>query len=160
MTNPKINKFKTKILFSFRKPSHRWKFESWKRKKPKIKLKKKTKMSGALRRNGSITRLLQKQPFTDPINRIHPFLRNQTQTQGREYFRFPNVLRKVREFEISPALFTSSSSSSSTASIWKVGFVGWYLGRVKSWPVLTKSVTSSLIYIAADLSSQVNFFFM
>ncbi|XWS54699.1 hypothetical protein CRYUN_Cryun10bG0112000 [Craigia yunnanensis] len=111
-------------------------------------------MSGALRRNTSITRLLEKQSFTDftdPINRIHPFLRNQTQTQAREYFRFSNVLRKVREYEISPFLFTSSSS---TASFWKVGFVGWYLGMVKSWPVLTKSVTSSLIYITADLSSQ------
>ncbi|XWS39883.1 hypothetical protein CRYUN_Cryun18bG0092700 [Craigia yunnanensis] len=115
-------------------------------------------MSGALCRNATITRLLQKQSFidfTDPINRIHPFLRNQTQTQAREYFRFPNVIRKVKEYEISPSLLTSSfSSSTSTASFWKVGFVGWYLGMVKSWPVLTKSVTSSLIYIAADLSSQ------
>ncbi|XVE66732.1 hypothetical protein DITRI_Ditri08aG0103300 [Diplodiscus trichospermus] len=116
-------------------------------------------MSGALRRNASISRLLLKEPFTDfsdPINRIHPFLRNQTQTQAREYFRLPNVLRKVREYEISPSLFTSSfsSSSPSTTSFWKVGFVGWYLGMVKSRPVLTKSVTSSLIYIAADLSSQ------
>ncbi|XVE93484.1 hypothetical protein REPUB_Repub01dG0196700 [Reevesia pubescens] len=118
-------------------------------------------MSGALRRNASIIRLLQKQPctgFTDPINRFHPFLRNQTQTQTREFFRFPNVLRKVKEYEISPSLFTSSSSSSSSSSsaslFSKVGFVGWYLGMVKSWPVLTKSVTSSFIYIAADLSSQ------
>ena len=116
----------------------------------------KKKMSCALRRNASITRLLQKQPFTDftnPMNRIHPFLRNQT----REYFRFPNVVRKVREYKIFSSLFTSSVSSTST---WfgKVGFVGWYLGMVKSWPVLTKSVTSSLIYMAADLSSQVIFF--
>ncbi|KAK8568223.1 hypothetical protein V6N13_106155 [Hibiscus sabdariffa] len=116
-------------------------------------------MAGSFRRFSSITRLLQKQPdLTDPINRIHPFLRNQTQGQTREYFRFPNVVRKVREYEIPPSLFTSpfssSSSSSSTASSGKVGFVGWYLGMVKSWPILTKSVTSSAIYIAADLSSQ------
>ncbi|KAK8558665.1 hypothetical protein V6N13_098310 [Hibiscus sabdariffa] len=115
-------------------------------------------MSGSLRRFGSLTRLLQKQPdLADPISRIHPFLRNQTQTQTREYFRFPNVVRKVREYEIPSSLFTSSfssSSSSTTASFGKVGFVGWYLGMVKSWPVLTKSVTSSAIYIAADLSSQ------
>ncbi|GMI83699.1 hypothetical protein like AT2G14860 [Hibiscus trionum] len=105
-------------------------------------------MSGSLRRFGSLTRLLPKQPdLADPINRTHRFLRNQTQTQTREYF------RKVREYEIPPSLLTSSSSSS-TASFGKVGFVGWYLGMVKSWPVLTKSVTSSAIYIAADLSSQ------
>lgn len=50
---------------------------------------------------------------------------------------------------VSPLPSSSSSSSSS------VGFVGWYLGMLKSRPVFTKSVTSSLIYIAADLSSQV-----
>ncbi|MED6222148.1 hypothetical protein PIB30_061620 [Stylosanthes scabra] len=73
-------------------------------------------------------------------------------------------LLKPREYKTSPYLFSSSfctsSSSSSTAattaatSLAKVGFVGWYLGMVKSWPILTKSVTSALIYIAADLSSQ------
>ncbi|KAE8698578.1 hypothetical protein F3Y22_tig00110597pilonHSYRG00443 [Hibiscus syriacus] len=114
-------------------------------------------MSGSLRRFGSISRLLQKQSdLTGPINRIHSFLRNQTQAQTREYFRFPSVVKKVREYEIPHSLLTSpfSSSSSSAASFGKVGFVGWYLGMVKSWPVLTKSVTSSAIYIAADLSSQ------
>ncbi|MBA0581034.1 hypothetical protein Gorai_023226, partial [Gossypium raimondii] len=92
----------------------------------------------------TITRLSQKQPFADladPTNRIHPFLRNRTKIQAREYVRLPNVVRKVREYEISPALFSSFSSSfsSSTASFGKMGFVGWYLGIVKSWPVLTKS---------------------
>ncbi|XP_022726064.1 PXMP2/4 family protein 4-like [Durio zibethinus] len=113
-------------------------------------------MSGSLRRNVSIIRLLKNQPFTNftnPINRFHPFLRNQTHIPTREFLRFPNVVRKVREYEISPTLFTFSSSSS-TASFGKVGFVGWYLGMVKSWPILTKSVTSSFIYIAADVSSQ------
>ncbi|KAK5770553.1 FAD-linked sulfhydryl oxidase ERV1 -like protein [Gossypium arboreum] len=117
-------------------------------------------MSGSLRRFAAITRLSLKQPFADladPINRIHPFLKNRTKTQAREYVRFPNVVRKVREYEISSSLFSSSfssSSSSSMASFGKLGFVGWYLGMVKSWPVLTKSVTSSAIYVAADLSSQ------
>ncbi|KAB2045743.1 hypothetical protein ES319_D01G182600v1 [Gossypium barbadense] len=117
-------------------------------------------MSGSLHRFATITRLSQKQPFADladPINRIHPFLRNRTKIQAREYVRLPNVVRKVREHEISPSLFSSFSSSfsSSTASFGKMGFVGWYLGIVKSWPVLTKSVTSSAIYVAVDLSSQV-----
>ncbi|KAM7250053.1 hypothetical protein ACFE04_021936 [Oxalis oulophora] len=50
--------------------------------------------------------------------------------------------------------YVSSSSSSSSTSTTTSGFVGWYLGMIKSHPVFTKSVTSSLIYVAADLSSQ------
>ncbi|KAK7280274.1 hypothetical protein RJT34_25336 [Clitoria ternatea] len=74
----------------------------------------------------------------------------------RPYFRF---LRKPREYEITPSPFSSSFCSSSSASatatsLSKVGFVGWYLGMIKSWPILTKSVTCALIYTAADLSSQ------
>ncbi|MBA0706392.1 hypothetical protein Golax_018504, partial [Gossypium laxum] len=113
-------------------------------------------MSGSLHRFATITRLSQNQPFADladPINRIHPFLRNRTKIQAREYVRLPNVVRKVREYEISPSLVSSSFSSSlssSTASFGKMGVVGWYLGIVKSWPVLTKSVTSSAIYVAVD----------
>lgn len=72
-------------------------------------------------------------------------------------FRLPHFLRKPRQYQISSSFCSSSSSSTSSAaatSVSKVGFVGWYLGMIKSWPILTKSVTSSLIYIAADLSSQ------
>ncbi|EFH62201.1 hypothetical protein ARALYDRAFT_480374 [Arabidopsis lyrata subsp. lyrata] len=67
--------------------------------------------------------------------------------QSRPYF------RRAKETGVSPSPSLGFSSSSS-ASISKVGFVGWYLGMVKSRPVVTKSVTCSLIYIAADLSSQ------
>ncbi|KAF9600762.1 hypothetical protein IFM89_012206 [Coptis chinensis] len=48
--------------------------------------------------------------------------------------------------------YSSSSSSSSLTS--KNGFIGWYLGMLESRPILTKSITSSLIYTFADLSSQ------
>nr|GEV82058.1 PXMP2/4 family protein 4-like [Tanacetum cinerariifolium] len=34
------------------------------------------------------------------------------------------------------------------------GFIGWYMDMLKTRPVLTKSVTSGLIYIIADFSSQ------
>lgn len=79
--------------------------------------------------------------------------------QSKPYFRLPHFLRKPREYQVSsPSLFTSSFSSSSSttaaASASKVGFVGWYLGMIKARPILTKSVTSALIYTAADLSSQ------
>ncbi|CAH2051877.1 unnamed protein product [Thlaspi arvense] len=73
--------------------------------------------------------------------------------QSRPYIRSNQLLVRAKETGISPSLgFCSSSSPSSSFA--SVGFVGWYLGMVKSRPVFTKSVTCSLIYIAADLSSQ------
>ncbi|GLT47362.1 hypothetical protein SLA2020_210650 [Shorea laevis] len=112
--------------------------------------------------NATVGRLLQRETipgFTDPINRIHPVFRNQTHAQTRDYLRVPHFLRKAREYEIPPSLFSSafsssSSSSSSATAFTKVGLIGWYLGMVKSRPILTKSLTSSVIYIAADLSAQ------
>ncbi|KAG4910275.1 hypothetical protein JHK87_056391 [Glycine soja] len=89
------------------------------------------------------------------VNRaIHPiktpsFLSNKIHSRPSFHF----LMRKPRQYGISSS-FSSSSSSSTATSISKVGFVSWYLGMIKSWPILTKSVTSSLIYIAADLSSQ------
>lgn len=72
------------------------------------------------------------------------------QLQSRPDFRSPQLLGRAKETGIS-----LSSSPSGVCSSAKVGFVGWYLGMVKSRPVITKSVTSLIIYIAADLSSQV-----
>ncbi|GKV19849.1 hypothetical protein SLEP1_g30056 [Rubroshorea leprosula] len=118
-------------------------------------------MSRGSFRSATVGQLLRRETtaaFIDPITRIHPFLRNQPLTQTRDYLRVPHFLRKVKDYEISPSLFSSafssSSSSSSTPAFSKVGFVGWYLGMVKSRPILTKSITSSVIYIAADMSSQ------
>ncbi|KAI4295747.1 hypothetical protein L6164_035758 [Bauhinia variegata] len=116
-------------------------------------------MSGALRKNTTaISRLLiQRQlikinHFNEPIRA--PILCNQAQSKA--YFRVPDFPKKAREYNISPSLFSLpfSSSSSATASLSKVGFVGWYLGMVKSHPILTKSATAAFIYTAADLSSQ------
>ncbi|KAI3413126.1 uncharacterized protein J3R85_016490 [Psidium guajava] len=67
---------------------------------------------------------------------------------ARAYSRPHHFPEKVRGFHPSPASFSSSSASS------RVGFVGWYLGMVKSRPIFTKSVSCGLIYTAADLSSQ------
>ena len=114
-------------------------------------------MSAAFRRNATITRLLQSHhhPITDPT-RAPILLRTQTQ-HSKAYFRVPDFIRRsTREYEhSSSSLFSSRFSSSSSFSSSKIGLVGWYLGLIKSRPVLTKSITSSLIYIAADLSSQV-----
>jgi len=108
-------------------------------------------MSAAFRRNTSIPRLLQRHTTTGITDLIRaPISRTKT-TPSRAYFRLSDVLRRAREYEISPSLFSSPFSKSFS----KVGFVGWYLGMVKTRPVLTKSVTSGVIYTAADLSSQV-----
>lgn len=45
----------------------------------------------------------------------------------------------------------SYSSSSNT----KRGFFSWYLGKLESRPILTKSISSALIYAAADSTSQI-----
>jgi len=120
-------------------------------------------MSGSFMRNSTIPRLLRIHTITDPAaatttTTVHSILRQQHQTR-RAYFDFSNFFKRSREYnELSPSsLLTSSfSSKAGTSEFSKFGFVGWYLGMVKSRPVLTKSATSSLIYIAADLSSQVN----
>lgn len=53
----------------------------------------------------------------------------------------------------SPSSFTSSNSSSSSSFL-KLGFVGWYLRKLETQPLVTKSITSSLIFVASDLTSQ------
>ena len=115
-------------------------------------------MSGAFR-NAGVSRLFNKYVISDllaePIGTPASLMKSQT--QSRLYLRFPNSLRKAKECEVSPSLFSSAFSSSSTSAAAKeVGIIGWYLGMVKCRPILTKSVTSALIYTAADLSSQVN----
>lgn len=84
---------------------------------------------------------------TDSMTRT-PIVRNQYNNvqQSKVYSRFP---QKVKEFELPSSGVVSSSLSS------RIGFVSWYLGMIKSRPIITKSVTCSLIYTAADLSSQV-----
>ncbi|CAL5385482.1 unnamed protein product [Camellia sinensis] len=59
------------------------------------------------------------------------------------YTRSPHQLTKTRSY-----------SSSSSYSYSKMGFLGWYLGKLDSRPILTKAITSSLIYMVADLTSQ------
>ncbi|KAF9675819.1 hypothetical protein SADUNF_Sadunf09G0072900 [Salix dunnii] len=120
-------------------------------------------MSGSFMRNSTIPRLLRTHTITDPAatkitaTTVHSILRKQQQ-QTRTSFDFSSFFKRSREYsnELSPSslLNSSFSSKAGTSAFSKFGFVGWYLGMVKSRPVLTKSATSSLIYTAADLSSQ------
>ncbi|KAJ6671137.1 PEROXISOMAL MEMBRANE PROTEIN 2 PXMP2 MPV17 [Salix viminalis] len=118
-------------------------------------------MSGSFMRNSTIPRLLRTHTITDPAatkitTTVHSIPRKQQKT--RTYFDFSSIFKRSREYnnELSPSslLNPSFSSKAGTSAFSKLGFVGWYLGMVKSRPVLTKSATSSLIYTAADLSSQ------
>ncbi|RZC62730.1 hypothetical protein C5167_024503 [Papaver somniferum] len=84
-----------------------------------------------------------------------------TKQQFRSFYRSPIVYRKIKESGFcSPSTLSSSfcssssSSSSSSAVSTKNGIIGWYLGLIESRPILTKSITSALIYTASDLSSQ------
>lgn len=73
----------------------------------------------------------------------------------RTYARSPLLIRNffVRQHKFSRTAHSYSSSSSSSSP--KNGLIGWYLRMLESRPILTKSVSSSLIYTFADLSSQV-----
>ncbi|XP_076955667.1 uncharacterized protein LOC143630570 [Bidens hawaiensis] len=66
------------------------------------------------------------------------------------YSRFPQ--RKLKEIEFTVPFAAKGVSRFSSVSNNVV--IGWYLGLVKTRPILTKSITSAFIYTAADLSSQ------
>ncbi|CDO97259.1 unnamed protein product [Coffea canephora] len=69
---------------------------------------------------------------------------------SKPYSRFSH---KAKELGLpAPAIVSSALSTSTTSS--KFGLVSWYLGMVKSRPIITKSITCAFIYTAADLSSQ------
>ncbi|XP_057964367.1 uncharacterized protein LOC131155332 [Malania oleifera] len=108
-------------------------------------------MIGRFLRNGRVHRLSQGRSVADftPASIAPPIFRTH-HPHSRPYHHF---FKKVKEFEISPSVFPSQFLSSPSSSS-TIGFVGWYLGMVKARPVLTKSITCSLIYTAADLSSQ------
>ncbi|KAJ4836578.1 hypothetical protein Tsubulata_039787 [Turnera subulata] len=53
-----------------------------------------------------------------------------------------------------PSQSLSTSSSSDGNSKLKAGFIGWYLGKLDSRPVLTKTMTTSMIFAAADFTAQ------
>ncbi|KMZ63608.1 hypothetical protein ZOSMA_3G00890 [Zostera marina] len=50
--------------------------------------------------------------------------------------------------------YTSAASTKSTTTSRSKRLVNWYLEMIESRPILTKSITASLIFTVADLSSQ------
>ncbi|RVW80119.1 PXMP2/4 family protein 1 [Vitis vinifera] len=105
-------------------------------------------MRGVFLKNGLVHRFSQICKSADAKN---PFLipRDRDAKGSHHYHNFLNKSR-----ESASGAFSIPFSSSSSPSRSRVGFVAWYLGLVQSRPLLTKSVTSSLIYAAADCTSQ------
>lgn len=64
-------------------------------------------------------------------------------------------LRKAGSFVVPRVLFVSRNLSTNVSSSSKQpAFLRWYLRKLESHPFMTKSLTTSLIYMAADLTSQ------
>ncbi|KAL2254542.1 UNVERIFIED_CONTAM: hypothetical protein Sindi_0248900 [Sesamum indicum] len=123
-------------------------------------------MASALARNGlletqwhhhpihSIWRSSLRRSIPDPVtapNNIGNHLHH-----PKSFSRFTHsTFRKAKEPEFSaPRMLSSRFSSRASSSPQKSGLVGWYLGMLKARPISTKSITSALIYTAADVSSQ------
>lgn len=86
------------------------------------------------------------QSITDAIKA--PIYKNELYRLTESRF-FVTRSKKNMGFSLIKSRFCSTTSSKS-----KNGLVGWYLGMIKSRPILTKAVTSGIIYTAADFSSQ------
>ncbi|KAL2537253.1 Peroxisomal membrane 22 kDa (Mpv17/PMP22) family protein [Forsythia ovata] len=109
-------------------------------------------MAAAFTRNDSIHNLWRSHRHSiGAPNNLRNQLPNQLQL-SKSYSRFPqSVFPRAKKLKISASSIISSSRKSYSS---KFALFGWYLRMVKSRPIVTKSVTSALIYTAADLSSQ------
>ncbi|CAH1450453.1 unnamed protein product [Lactuca virosa] len=113
-------------------------------------------MSAGFLKNGNkahiyINTIWRKHSISDSLGA--PITRTPFQQPKASYSRFSQ--RKVKDIEFSvPFPTTNTQSVSRFSSISKSAFIGWYLGLIKTRPILTKSITSALIYTASDLSSQ------
>ncbi|XP_042493259.1 PXMP2/4 family protein 4-like [Macadamia integrifolia] len=108
---------------------------------------------GRFMRNGGqacLRRLLERRSVLDVYVSTEAAAPTLSKQQSRAFARSPVLFRRFKESEITSPVYASSLSSSSS----KIGFVSWYLGKLQYRPVLTKSVTSGIIYTAADLTSQ------
>ncbi|XP_071729944.1 uncharacterized protein [Rutidosis leptorrhynchoides] len=94
--------------------------------------------------------LMMKHPITLPIQRVNIHHHHQQQQQ----LHLPKAF--YSRLHISKRTFCTNSNNNrnKSGSITNSGFVGWYLGMIKAKPIITKSITSALIYTAADFTSQ------
>ncbi|KAK7380580.1 hypothetical protein VNO78_33094 [Psophocarpus tetragonolobus] len=72
---------------------------------------------------------------------------------GHHHHRLSNTMLHERA-SLSRTRFSSSTSSYPSPPP-KSGFVAWYLRLLDAYPIATKSATSSLVFAAADFTSQI-----
>ncbi|GAA0149791.1 transporter [Lithospermum erythrorhizon] len=86
----------------------------------------------------------------------HQVIRNQKLKQPcKEYSRPPQSFdKRPKKLVALPAMVPPASLTLSQKWVSNIGVFSWYLGMVKTWPVVTKGITCGLIYTAADLTSQ------
>ncbi|WCJ17925.1 Peroxisomal membrane 22 kDa (Mpv17/PMP22) family protein [Euphorbia peplus] len=118
-------------------------------------------MSGSFLKNSAVHQLLRRHTITgispDPATRMMSGIKRYQMSHSRSYFRISQFFKKSGEAkEVFPYIFTSRSFSASASPPRSLAssFVGWYLGMIKARPIITKSVTCSIIYSAADFTSQ------
>ncbi|WOL17648.1 protein SYM1-like isoform X2 [Canna indica] len=112
--------------------------------------------SGGRRAQGLFLRHLRSPPIFGELSK-------QSSNPARSYVRSHVLFSKLKESSSSGLSSASSSlcstplSSATTAASYssiRTGFVSWYLGMIETRPVLTKSLTASAIFTAADVASQ------
>ncbi|KAJ8773261.1 hypothetical protein K2173_028438 [Erythroxylum novogranatense] len=82
---------------------------------------------------------------------------NQQQQRFCTSTRSSHNIKKTRDSKASVFLFVPSrsfSESSYSNSKSKLGLLGWYMGKLNSHPATTKTITTSLIYAASDMTAQ------
>ncbi|GLT93568.1 hypothetical protein SLE2022_113570 [Rubroshorea leprosula] len=107
-------------------------------------------MSGNSMRNLSHRCLLR---FSSRLSDVHSLAKSSPNQQRRFYWSLQNLMSGINHPNIPPTVNKIPGISSSTSSP-KVGPLGWYLTKLESKPLITKSVTTSLIFAAADITSQ------
>ncbi|XP_006342660.1 protein SYM1-like [Solanum tuberosum] len=65
-----------------------------------------------------------------------------------------NTVTKTPSFSFLLLFRKSYSSASSSTAKTQMGFLAWYLGALEARPIITKSISSAVIYAASDVTSQ------
>ncbi|GLU15919.1 hypothetical protein SLE2022_323720 [Rubroshorea leprosula] len=89
------------------------------------------------------------------LHDVHSVNKTSLTNQQWRFYSSPHNLAGIKRANLSyPVNKFPTSRYFSTTSSPKVGPLGWYLSKLESKPLITKSITTSLIFAAADVTSQ------